>query len=69
VTRTGYRRDSGGTQRIDRLRDALARDESPPEVLEAAGKRALWVFEAMEYCAASLWDSGRYRFVCRQHGA
>ncbi len=37
-------------ERIERLRDALARDESPPEVLEAAGKRALWVFEAMDYC-------------------
>lgn len=37
-------------ERIERLRDALARDESPPEVMEAAGKRALWVFEAMEYC-------------------
>jgi phosphoenolpyruvate carboxylase len=37
-------------ERIDRLRDALARDESPPDVLEAAGKRALWVFEAMDYC-------------------
>ena len=37
-------------ERIDRLRDALARDESPPDLLEAAGKRALWVFEAMDYC-------------------
>ncbi len=37
-------------ERIERLRDALARDESPPEVLEAPGKRALWVFEAMDYC-------------------
>jgi phosphoenolpyruvate carboxylase len=37
-------------ERTERLRDALARDESPPEVLEAAGKRALWVFEAMDYC-------------------
>ena len=37
-------------ERVERLRDALARDESPPEVLEAAGKRALWVFEAMDYC-------------------
>jgi phosphoenolpyruvate carboxylase len=36
--------------RIERLRDALARDESPPQLLEAAGKRALWVFEAMDYC-------------------
>jgi phosphoenolpyruvate carboxylase len=38
-------------ERMDRLRDALARDESPPGLLEAAGKRALWVFEAMEYCS------------------
>jgi phosphoenolpyruvate carboxylase len=37
-------------ERTSRLRDALARDESPPEVLEPAGKRALWVFEAMQYC-------------------
>ena len=37
--------------RADRLRQALAKDESPPGVLEAAGKRALWVFEAMEYCS------------------
>jgi phosphoenolpyruvate carboxylase len=37
-------------ERIERLREALSRDESPPDMLEAAGKRALWVFEAMEYC-------------------
>ncbi len=37
--------------RAERLREALAKDESPPGVLEAAGKRALWVFEAMEYCS------------------
>jgi phosphoenolpyruvate carboxylase len=37
-------------QRTERLQAALARDESPPEVLEATGKRALWVFEAIEYC-------------------
>ena len=36
--------------RTERLREALGRDESPPEVLEASGKRALWVFEAMDYC-------------------
>jgi phosphoenolpyruvate carboxylase len=37
-------------ERVARLREALERDESPPQVLEAAGKRALWVFEAMDYC-------------------
>ncbi|HWJ05542.1 MAG TPA: phosphoenolpyruvate carboxylase [Steroidobacteraceae bacterium] len=37
-------------QRAERLREALARDESPPDTLEAAAKRALWVFEAMKYC-------------------
>jgi phosphoenolpyruvate carboxylase len=37
--------------RVNRLREALAKDESPPGMLEAAGKRALWVFEAMEYCS------------------
>jgi phosphoenolpyruvate carboxylase len=37
-------------RRAERLRDALARDESPPDTMEAAGKRALWVFEAMKYC-------------------
>ncbi|MGI9246422.1 MAG: phosphoenolpyruvate carboxylase, partial [Steroidobacteraceae bacterium] len=37
-------------RRTARLREALERDESPPAILEAAGKRALWVFEAMKYC-------------------
>jgi phosphoenolpyruvate carboxylase len=37
-------------ERTERLREALAQDESPPEIMEASGKRALWVFEAMEYC-------------------
>ena len=37
-------------ERTARLSEALARDESPPEVLEAAAKRTLWVFEAIEYC-------------------
>ena len=36
--------------RTARLREALARDESPPDTLEARAKRALWVFEAIEYC-------------------
>ena len=38
-------------ERIVRLSEAIASDESPVHVLDAAGKRALWVFEAMEYCA------------------
>jgi phosphoenolpyruvate carboxylase len=37
--------------RTARLSEAIASDESPLAVLDAAGKRALWVFEAMEYCS------------------
>ena len=37
-------------ERIARLRAALERDEAPTAVLDAAGKRAVWVFEAIEYC-------------------
>jgi len=37
-------------QRTARLREVLADDESPPTALDATGKRALWVFEALEYC-------------------
>jgi phosphoenolpyruvate carboxylase len=33
-----------------RLGTALERDESPSADLDAAAKRALWVFEAMEHC-------------------
>ncbi|HET7203577.1 MAG TPA: phosphoenolpyruvate carboxylase [Steroidobacteraceae bacterium] len=40
----------GAAARTARLREALGKDESPPDTLEAAGKRALWVFEAIEYC-------------------
>jgi phosphoenolpyruvate carboxylase len=42
------KRDSAA--RIQRLREALERDEGPTSVLDAAGKRALWVFEALAYC-------------------
>jgi len=34
-----------------RLDTALERDESPVAALDAAAKRALWVFEAMEFCS------------------
>jgi phosphoenolpyruvate carboxylase len=37
-------------ERIARLRAAIERDEAPPAVPDAAGKRALWVFEAIQYC-------------------
>jgi phosphoenolpyruvate carboxylase len=38
-------------ERSARLSEAVAADESPSAILDAAGKRALWVFEAMEYCS------------------
>ena len=37
-------------ERCARLLEMLSRDESPPGALDASGKRALWVFEAIEYC-------------------
>ncbi|HEY6640706.1 phosphoenolpyruvate carboxylase [Povalibacter sp.] len=36
--------------RIARLRVALERDESPSALLDATGKRSLWVFEALAHC-------------------
>jgi phosphoenolpyruvate carboxylase len=38
-------------QRRLRLDEAIERDESPGVELDATAKRALWVFEAMEYCS------------------
>jgi len=38
-------------ERRQRLSDALERDESPLADLDAGAKRALWVFEAMQYCS------------------
>ena len=40
----------GAEERTTRLSDAIARDESPVAEHDAAGKRALWVFEAIQYC-------------------
>jgi phosphoenolpyruvate carboxylase len=37
-------------ERTARLREAVAADQSPVGSLDAAAKRALWVFEAMEFC-------------------
>ena len=37
-------------ERSTRLREALERDESPSNVLDATGKRTLWVFEALAHC-------------------
>lgn len=36
--------------RVARLREALERDESPASILDATGKRTLWVFEALAHC-------------------
>jgi len=41
-------------ERRDRLRQALERDEGPSQNLDATGKRALWVFEALAH--------GRHRY-------
>jgi len=46
----GWNERSPG-ERALRLDEALRRDESPVADLDAAAKRALWVFEAMEYCS------------------
>jgi phosphoenolpyruvate carboxylase len=40
----------GSEERTQRLRDALERDEAPLKVLEASGKRSLWVLEALAHC-------------------
>ena len=37
-------------ERLARLRDALTKDEGPTALLEATGKRSLWVFEALAHC-------------------
>lgn len=37
-------------ERLARLREALERDESPSALLDATGKRSLWVFEALAHC-------------------
>ena len=44
------------SDRAARLSEAIAADESPSTILDAAGKRALWVFEAMEYCSHRYGD-------------
>ena len=37
-------------ERTARLREALERDEGPTNVLDADGKRSLWVLEALAHC-------------------
>lgn len=37
-------------ERLERLRTALEKDEGPSTVLDATGKRSLWVFEALAHC-------------------
>jgi phosphoenolpyruvate carboxylase len=36
-------------ERIERLREAIERDEGPSALLDATGKRTLWVFEALSH--------------------
>ncbi|HSN71302.1 MAG TPA: phosphoenolpyruvate carboxylase, partial [Steroidobacteraceae bacterium] len=47
-------------ERTEQLRDAIARDSGPVHVPDAAGKRSLWVFEAISH--------GRHRFGPRAVG-
>ena len=37
-------------ERLDRLRQVLEKDDGPATVLDATGKRSLWVFEALAHC-------------------
>lgn len=37
-------------RRLARLREILSKDEGPSTVLDATGKRTLWVFEALAHC-------------------
>ena len=41
---------AAASERAARLREALERDEGPTCVLDASGKRSLWVFEALAHC-------------------
>ncbi|MBB6096002.1 phosphoenolpyruvate carboxylase [Povalibacter uvarum] len=43
-------KERSAEDRVARLRHALERDESPCAILDATGKRALWVFEALAHC-------------------
>jgi phosphoenolpyruvate carboxylase len=47
-------------ERLERLRDLLARDQGPAEPLEAAGRRALWVFDTIAHA--------RHKFGARAIG-
>ncbi len=45
--------DWGGrsvSERTQRIRQAVERDEGPSNALDGSGKRALWVFEAIAHC-------------------
>jgi phosphoenolpyruvate carboxylase len=37
-------------ERLARLREVLAKDEGPTALLDATGRRTLWVFEALAHC-------------------
>ena len=42
--------ERSSADRTERLREALGRDEAPVQVLDASGKRSLWVLEALAHC-------------------
>ncbi|HEY5759829.1 MAG TPA: phosphoenolpyruvate carboxylase [Steroidobacter sp.] len=50
-------------ERTARLRDALERDEGPSNVLDATGKRSLWVLEALAHCRHRYGDDAIGAYV------
>ena len=71
--RPGAREDAHGRSAAPRSGgcgsgSALERDESPSAPLDAAAKRALWVFEAMGHCSHRYGTVG-HRLVRGEHGA
>ena len=53
-------------ERTHRLRAALERDEGPTNVLDAAGKRALWVLEALAHSRHRYGDDAIGAYVVSQ---
>ncbi|HEY0682420.1 MAG TPA: phosphoenolpyruvate carboxylase [Steroidobacter sp.] len=58
------KRDSA--ERADRLRGALERDEGPTNVLDASGKRSLWVLEALAHNRHRYGDEAIGAYVVSQ---
>jgi phosphoenolpyruvate carboxylase len=56
------------SERGQLLQDALLRDAAPTEALDAAAKRALWVFEAVTYCEHRYGEGAIGSYVVSQAG-